>query len=164
MADPLSIAASALAVAGAGGKLAQTLYTFIESFRKGERELRPVADHIRLTSAVLDSIGSLLSEQDVRDLCKDQLLGTLNNASNGCKQAFDDLQKFVDGLLKPDANGKPKLGALDKLTFIPFRQRELDVLQANLERFKSALDLILSVLHLSISIKYDFARELTSFN
>ena len=42
MADSLSIAASAIAVASAGGKLAQTVYIFIESVRKREKELKPV--------------------------------------------------------------------------------------------------------------------------
>ena len=154
MADPLSIAASALAVAGAGGKLSQTLYIFIESVRKSEKQLRPVADFIKLTSAVLDNIGSLLEEKDVRDLCKDSLLGTTNQALEGCRQAFEELKSFVDGLLKTDANGKAKLGPWDKFTFLPFRQRELDVLISSLEKFKSELDLVLKVLHLSVSIKY----------
>lgn len=94
MADPLSIAASALAVAGAGGKLSQTLYIFIESVRKSERQLRPVADFIKLTSAVLDNIGSLLGEKDVRELCKDNLLGTTNQALQGCWQAFEELKNL----------------------------------------------------------------------
>lgn len=153
MADPLSIAASALAVAGAGGKLAQTLYMFIESMRKSEKELKPVADHVKLTSAVLDNIGSLLKDESVRRLCKDSLLMTTSNALKGCEKAFDDLRKYIDSLLKLDSNGKARLGTFDKLTFLPLRSRELDVLQANLERFKSALDLVLSVLSLSLSIK-----------
>lgn len=153
MADPLNIAASALAVAGAGGKLAQTLYIFIESVRKSEKQLKPVADHIKLTSIVLDNIGSLMSEREVQSLCKDSLLDTTDDALQGCRKAFNDLRVFVDGFLKADGHGKARLAAFDKLTFLPFRQRELDVLQANLERFKSGLDLVLSVLTLSVSIK-----------
>lgn len=153
MADPLSIAASALAVAGAGGKLAQTLYIFIESVRKSEKQLRPVADHVKLTSVVLDNVGTLLGDRNVRSLCKDSLLGTTNEALEGCRKAFDELRRYVEDLLKQDGNGKTKLSAFDKLTFLPFRQRELNELQANLERFKGALDLVLGVLNLSVSIK-----------
>lgn len=66
MAEPLSIAASAIQVAGAGLKLAVTLKSYIDSVRKAEKQLRPVADHIILTSDILTERSTLLSNEDMR--------------------------------------------------------------------------------------------------
>lgn len=64
MADPFSIAAGAIGVAGAGVKLAQTLYSYVESVRKAEWQLKPIADHVKLTSVVLGEMGALLKANE----------------------------------------------------------------------------------------------------
>lgn len=152
MADPFSIAAGALAVASAGIKLSNTLKSYIDSVRKAERHLKPIADHVKLTSNVLASVGTLLHDEDVRQHYTDDLLTSTNQALEGCRKAFEDLEKFIAKLIKADENGKFGMSATVKLT-INFKQKELDVLQAHLERFKSSLDLVLGVLNLASSAR-----------
>ena len=152
MAEPFSIATGALQVAGAGLKLSQTLYIYVESVRKAEKQLKPVADHVKLTSLVLETIGTLLKKGDIKQSFTDDLLGSTTEALNGCEQAFGDLDRLVCSLFKTDRDGKAVLTSTAKFT-LGFRQKELDVLQAHLERFKSSLDLVLGVLNLVSSVK-----------
>ena len=148
MADPFSIASGALACATAGIKLADTLKSYIDSVRKAQKQLKPIADHVRLTSGVLANVGALLKNDEVKQLCTADLLISTNDALKGCRRAFRDLEDFVSKLVKSEQNGKFALSVTAKLTFT-FKQKELDVLQAHLERFKSSLDLVLGVLNLT---------------
>ncbi len=153
MAEPLGVAASAIQVAGAGLKLAETLKTYIDSVRKAEKQLKPIADHVKLTSEVLTNVGSLLKNEEIRSLYTKELLASTNNALGGCRTAFQDLEKLISKMLKPNDVGKISIQTTARFTFY-FKQRELDILQAHLERFKSSLDLVLSVLTLASSAKY----------
>ena len=152
MADPFSIAASALAVAGAGIKLADTLKSYINSVRKAEKHLKPIVDNVQLTSDVLNHIGELLKDEDVTQHYKPSLLTSTDRHLHGCRRAFEDLNNFVLKLLKPEDNGKILLSTAARFTF-KFKREELDVLQVHLERFKSSLDLVLGVLNLISSTR-----------
>lgn len=147
MADPLSIAASAIAVAAAGAKLAETLYTFISDVRKADKHLRPIAQHVQLTSSILDQVGLLLRTEEIRSLCQAKLLLSTRSALNGCRRAFHDLDNYVQGLTRTKKDGSWGLNGWDRAIW-NHRQKEIDVLQAHLERFKSSLDLVLGVLSL----------------
>ena len=153
MAEPLSVAASAIQVAGAGLKLAETLKTYIDSVRKAEKQLKPIADHVKLTSDVLTSVGSLLKNDEIRSLYTKELLGSTSNALSGCRTAFEDLEQFISKMLKPNDVGKVSIQTAARFTLY-FKQKELDILQAHLERFKSSLDLVLGVLNLASSARY----------
>jgi hypothetical protein len=153
MAEPLSVAASAIQVAGAGLKLAETLKTYIDSVRKAEKQLKPIADHVKLTSDVLTNVGSLLKNDEIRSLYTKELLASTNNALGGCRTAFEDLEKFISKMLKPNDVGKVSIQTTARFTFY-FKQKELDILQAHLERFKSSLDLVLGVLNLASSARH----------
>ena len=157
MAEPLGVAASAIQVAGAGLKLAETLKIYIDSVRKAEKQLKPIADHVKLTSDVLTNVGSLLKNDEIRSLYTKELLASTNNALGGCRTAFEDLEKFISKMLKPNEGGKVSIQTTARFTFY-FKQKELDVLQAHLERFKSSLDLVLGVLNLASSAKYVCTR------
>lgn len=153
MADPFSIAASALAVASAGAKLAKILYGVVESARKSEEYLKPVADQVKLTADILVNVNLLLNEADVRALCRATLLSTIHDALVGCEKAFSNVSAFIEGLTKTDDRGAQKLKTFTRLTLIPLRSRELNLLLVNLDRFKSSLELVLAVLNTSLSIK-----------
>ena len=155
MADPLSIAAGAIAVAGAGFKLADTIHSFVDNVRKAERHLRPIAQHVDLTSSILDTIGDLLGREKIRKLCHDRLLISIKSSMKGCWDAFRELEDYLNGLIKAKRDGSMGLTGWNK-AFWSYRQKEIDVLQAHLERFKSSLDLVLHVLTLISITKYDY--------
>jgi hypothetical protein len=155
MAEPFGIAASAFQVAGAGIALANTLKAYTDSVRKAEKQLKPVADHVKLTADVLTNVGSLLKNDDIRDLYTAELLGSTSNALGGCRTAFEELEKFISKLLKPNEGTGGKITITTSARFtLYFKQKELDVLQAHLERFKSSLDLVLGVLNLAGSARF----------
>lgn len=147
MADPFSVAASAIAVAGAGANFAETLYQFIDNVRKADRHLRPIAQHVELTSSILENVGSLLRTEEVRSLCQASLLVSTQKALRGCRNAFRELEDYLKGLMKIKKDGSRGLGGWDRAVW-SYRQKEIDVLQAHLEHFKSSLDLVLGVLNL----------------
>jgi hypothetical protein len=153
MAEPLSVAASAIQVAGAGLKLAETLKSYADSVRKAEKQLKPVADHVKLTSDVLNNVGALLGMDEIRSLYTTDLLKSTNSALGGCRTAFEDLDRFVSKLIKPNEAGKVSIQTTARFTLY-FKQKELDILQAHLERFKSSLDLVFGVLNLASTARY----------
>ena len=153
MAEPLGIASSAIQVAGAGLKLAETLKMYIDSVRKAEKQLKPVADHVKLTSDVLNNVGALLEVDEIRNMYTKDLLRSTNNALGGCQRAFEDLDKFVSKIMKPNEAGKMSIQTTARFTLY-FKQKELDILHAHLERFKSSLDLVFGVLNLANTVKY----------
>ncbi|KAK5168407.1 uncharacterized protein LTR77_006977 [Saxophila tyrrhenica] len=131
MADPFSIAAGYIGLAATGAEFATSLYEYAKSIREAEKMLKPIAAH-------------------TTRLYTTKLLESTKNALDGCKTAFDNLEKFVTASFVKNESGKLSLAS--KAMF-SFRQKELDVLQAHLERFKSSLNLILGVLHLAFSTK-----------
>ena len=150
MADPFSIAGGCIALATTAIKLAETLFEYTKSVREAGKLLRPVAEHVQLTSTVLNSIGSVIDGPEVKQIFTDALLQDTNKALAGCRRAFGDLDDFVRMKFKKDQKGA--LSTSSRLLF-SIRQKELDVLQAHLERFKSSLDLILGVLNLAFAAK-----------
>src|ERR1700753_642790 len=101
MAEPFSIASAALGVASAGFQLVQTLYLYINAFSKAEEQLRPVAEHVKLTSAVLQSVGRFLNEDEIRKIYTPDLLSSTHEALDGCDKAFKQVEKFITALFRP---------------------------------------------------------------
>lgn len=97
MADPLSIAACAIAVAGAGFKLADTIHSFVDKVRTAERHLRPIAQHVDLTSSILDTIRDLLGHEKIQKLCHNRLLVSIKSSMKGCRDAFRELYHYLPG-------------------------------------------------------------------
>ena len=149
MADPFSVATGALAVATAGIKvLADTLTTYINCVRKAEKQPQPIVDHVKLTSNVLANVGTPLKDEQVRQLYTAELLNSTSEALKGLQKSFEDLDDFVTRILKRGQDGRFSMSLASKLNF-HFKQKELDFLQAHMERFKSSLDLMLGVYNLA---------------
>lgn len=152
MADPFSIAASAIAVAGAGVKVAEVLYSFIATYTSVDNHIRPIAVHIQLTSDVLHEVAKLLRKDEIISLCQDNLLTSTENALQGCRKAFKELEDYVRGLTRIGKDGAPVVRSWGKITW-NYRQKEIDVLRAHLESFKSSLSLVVGVLNATSSFQ-----------
>ena len=81
MADPLSITASIIAVAGAGARLATTLYTYSDTAFRADKSLKSIAQDVSLTSAVINELGGVLKEDDGPALCSDNAVRTARDVS-----------------------------------------------------------------------------------
>ena len=118
MADPLSIAASVLQVAGAGLKLATTLYTYSDTVFRADSDVKAIAQDISLTASVLNELGTLLN-QDSRDrLVSPTALETAESTVQSCRVVFDEV---ADALAKAMGSrgsstiGKGNSGSKDPL-------------------------------------------------
>ncbi len=146
--DGLSVASAAFEIA----HLAHNVYSYIQSVHKAERWFTPIAGHVKLTAVVLESVATILKDEDVRKECTPALVKSTDGALQGCRKAFEDLDVLVRKLCGPEKGGAVTLTLVAKTT-MAFRQSELNMLQAHLERFKSSLDLVIGVLNLAMAMK-----------
>lgn len=145
MADPFSIATGAVQLAGAGIQLAKTLYEYLECVKGAHKQVKAIATEVRLTSSVLEHLGALLKENDAEKLCSESIVSDAQAAFNGCEDAFLQINDEFKLLIKPREEGKRNVSVSAKWIW-PFKKVKLETLQANLERLKTTLLLMLSVL------------------
>lgn len=148
MADPFSIALGVLQVADTGAKLASGIYSYVESVRKAEKQLRPIADYVNLTSTVLREVSSHLQDTTLTAFIKPALFSSTQDTLKGCETVFRDLEAYLKSVERSDR--KPEEGSAGirvkaRLTW-PWKQSDLERQQVRLQRYKSNLDLLLSTL------------------
>ena len=146
MAEPFGIAASAIQVAGAGLSLAKTLHSYIDQVKSAQKHIKAIATEVKLTSSVLEHLGALLKENEAEKLCTEAVVTDAQDALGGCKDAINEIEEAFKGVMKPMVNSaRTTISATARLAW-PFKKGKLETLQANLERLKSTLLLMLSVL------------------
>lgn len=148
MANPLSIALGVLQVADTGAKLASGIYSYVDSVRKAEKELRPIADHVNLTSTVLREVSSHLQDATLKPFFKPALLVSTQDALRGCETVFGDLEAYLRSMERLDRKLEgASTGITVKAKFTwPWKQSDLERQQVRLERYKGNLDLLLGTL------------------
>jgi hypothetical protein len=147
--DPLSVTASVVGVAGAGIQLATTLYAFSDSVLKADKSVRVIADDVALTSQVLSELGILLRTDSAERLVSLSALETADKTVKGCQECFQELNEAVEKLLGKDKGKERDLsGGMSVWNRIkwPLLEPKMRLLQANLERLKSTLLLMLQVI------------------
>ncbi|KAF7188185.1 hypothetical protein HII31_10470 [Pseudocercospora fuligena] len=145
MAEVFGTVASILQVAEVGFSLATTLYSYAASVKGAEKEIKKIARDVRLTSKVLTRTHEQLKADRNAQLATDEALQDLEDVLDGCKEAFQEVDEVLNKSLKPGAGGKPSISTFDKFRW-PLRTNRLEVLRANLEKLKTTLLLMLSVL------------------
>lgn len=151
-------------IASAGIKLSITLYTFSETVSTAQAEIKNVARDVSLTSAVLEELGASLRQDDEAKLYSGSALRTATDVVKECEGVFNDINlvmgKAMDSASKRGIKkGKLALSALDKLKW-PFLQPKMDMLRGNLERLKSTLVLMLSVLSYARDLRAEYDHYL----
>ncbi|KAK4951782.1 hypothetical protein LTR10_009702 [Elasticomyces elasticus] len=156
------IASGALQVADAGLKLAKTLYNYLDAVRKADRELSTLAHEVTVTSTTLSSLGRVLQDNKTPALYTQELVDEAKLAFRSCEDAFKDVDATFKSVVRFDTDGKGHVnharsfvnrGQLTALHVTskgrwawPLKKGKVDMLQANLERLKTTLLLMLSVL------------------
>lgn len=148
MAEPFSVAAGALQVAGAGLKFASSLYTFIEAVRGAKSDLESVAAGVKATTSVLQQLSETLSDVDTGKLCKPSILETANDALRSCEKSFETIAGFIDDYQSLAAGDWSLRRALQKLQWHRMRRR-IVLAQVNVERHKTTLMLAVAALSLA---------------
>ena len=167
MADPFSVALGVVGVAEVGFKLVETIYTYTNSVRKAEQQLRPVAEYVqvsdlrqralltivdfqssnpRVTSTAFEHIASHLRDEDLTELFKPALLRAIKDALTVCEEAFRRLKVYVEAITTDGSDqSRGFVTARTKLTWW-WKQKELENHQLRLEHCKSTVNVLLSAL------------------
>ena len=148
MAEPFSIAAGALQVAGGGFRLATTLYACAKDIRDAQKDINAVATEVRLTSGVLEGLATVLESDDVRQICNAKLRSEAEDAMQGCKEAFESLDRARKSTLKTGADGITQVSTSAKLKW-PLTKKKMAALQSNLHGLNVILSVMLGVLNLA---------------
>lgn len=142
MADPLSVAFGVAQVAQTGFQLVETIYSYTNSVRKAEQQLRPIAEYVQVTSTAFEHIASHLRDEELRKLYKPALLTSTKDALKGCEAAFGRLKIYIQTLFNDG-----EVTTKTKFTW-RWKQKELESHQVHLERCKSTVSVLLGTLTL----------------
>lgn len=144
MAELFGTAAGVLQVAEVGFNLASTLYKYASTVKGAERDIKRIARDVKLTSKVLERTHQQLKADQQGQLVTDDALFDLEDVLDGCREAFQEVDDALQKSMKSSA-GKSSISFTEKLKW-PLKQDKLEVLRANLEKLKTTLLLMLSVL------------------
>ncbi|GAB1741213.1 hypothetical protein NU219Hw_g6454t1 [Hortaea werneckii] len=151
MAEPFSIATGALQVAGAGFQVVKTLAAYIQAVNGFDKSVAAIQLEVKVTSSTLESLSTLLNDHEAENICSTKIVGDAQQVFRGCFAAFDEVDQAFRNVVKTGNDGKrPSFSAGARLKW-PLRKGKVETLQANLERLKTTLLLMLSVM--------SFARE-----
>lgn len=140
----LALAASVVQIAELGGKLSVKLFTFTRKVKSANKSIDALSQDIAATGAVLQQLGVTLSKDGSLKVCSQQAIDTAKNLVDDTQRVFKNLEKLVEGDEKRSI-GKLGISLKQRLKF-PFIESEIEQVQANLERLKSSLLVILNVL------------------
>ncbi|KAL8938553.1 MAG: hypothetical protein Q9211_003158 [Gyalolechia sp. 1 TL-2023] len=143
MADPLSIAASVLTVAGVGIKLTTTLYTLVDAMRNANVEIELITSEIAVFSSTLDQVHDYMITS--RALYSTNLMINLKKLLETCTRVYSEIEK----ILKLGKTGKSY--KLTSHMMWALRREKLRPMRLNLESLKTTLMVMLQKMKI---IKY----------
>ena len=145
MAEILGAASGVLSVAEVGFSLASTLYKYASSVKGAENELKAIAKDVELTSKVLKQTHEQLQKDRDQKLCTVEAIDVTSDVLEGCRDAFQEVDVELKRSIKTGVGGKSTLSITSRLRF-PLKSNKMELLRANLEKLKTTLLLMLSVL------------------
>ncbi|PPJ60459.1 hypothetical protein CBER1_07355 [Cercospora berteroae] len=145
MAEIIGTAASVIQVAEAGFSLATTLYNYSKSVKSAEKDIKKIARDVNLTAKVLQRTHEQLKADVSGKSCTNEAIHDLEEVLEGCREAFQEVDDALTKSTRVGADGNFTISMTEKLKW-PLRSSKLEVLRANLEKLKSTLLLMLSVL------------------
>ena len=150
MADPLSITASALAVATAALQSTKSLYETVKRFRDRNKTLKRLQDELEdLTNILTSLIQVINAETSVLKL----LQGPIDRCSQVCREFEQSMKVF---------SGKSKAGFLD-WTKMEFMRGSINDFIDTIAEYKSTISVGLGTITLLVAIPCLLLTLLTSF-
>lgn len=140
----LGLAASVLQIAELGAKLSVSIFTFTRKVKNANKTIDALSQEIAVTGAVLQQLGETLSNDKSVKVCSQEAIDTAKKLVLDTEKVFRNLESLLDVQEKPNSRFR-KAVSLKRLKF-PFLESEIEQVQANLERLKSSLLVILNVL------------------
>ena len=163
MAEAVGLAASILAIAGAGISITTTLYRFTKSYQHADRQVDGIATTVSITSSILTELGNATKEHP-GDLQKLNRWALFADTIGACKKDFDIIAAAI-GLARKDGaaiqdqkkvrkDNDGKVTPWQKFKWAIGEEKDIDDLLSSLERSKSNLQLLLD------ASNYDILRKL----
>lgn len=140
----IGLAASVLQIAEIGGKLSVKLFTFTRKVKNANKSIDALSQDIAATGAVLKELGQALNNDAQLRVCSQSAIDTAKSLVDDTRRVFSGLEKLIDG----DSKSSKSFGgiSLKQRIKFPFVESKIEEVQANLERLKSSLLVILNVL------------------
>ncbi|KAA8619828.1 hypothetical protein PtrSN002B_004388 [Pyrenophora tritici-repentis] len=136
MAETIGLIASVLQLAGTGLKLSQALYEYADAVASADRRIRDIAKEVRLTSFVIEELGSVFRQDDTSSVISDKAVQTANETMEECSVFFTEIEVTLN---------KSKKGKFGRL-LLPFRDSKIELLRSHIDKLKSTLQLLMQVL------------------
>lgn len=163
MAEAAGLAASILAIAGAGISITTTLYRFTKSYQSTDRKVEGIVTTVSVTSSILTELGNAIKEHP-DDLQKLNRWALFSDTIAGCKKDFEIIGIAIGEARKGGAtmqdqqkvrkDAKARATPRQKLKWAIGGETEIENLLSSLERSKSNLQLLLD------ASNYDTLRKL----
>jgi hypothetical protein len=131
--EAIGAAASIIQVADAGLRLAKTIYTYVDSVASADKRLDRIRSHVQTTSEVVREIGNVFQKKETVGLVSSGAIKTACDAAKECEGVFEELRELVE------KTRKRKWG-------LPLKEQKLELLGAQLEKLKSTMHCLMSVL------------------
>ena len=145
----IALVASIVQIAEIGCRLSSRLYTFGETVASADRSILAISKDISLTSSVLKELGKTFQNDQGR-IYSSNATKTAEGVVEECSNTFQEIDNM---LLKKaphiisqslDRSSRAKT-MLERLRW-PTIKGKIDVLNSNLDRLKSTLNLMLNVI------------------
>ncbi|KAK8228375.1 hypothetical protein HDK77DRAFT_486868 [Phyllosticta capitalensis] len=142
MAEVLGVVASAIQVADLGFRLSKNIYSYAEAATTADVRITHLGRDVKLTSVAIKELGRVFEDAKVQALLRDEASDAAFEAMDACKSIFQS----IGSALEKSKSSKLKLNW-------PFRQVKIELLNADLDRLKSTLMLLMEVLQYARSTK-----------
>jgi hypothetical protein len=137
MADPVSLIASAITIAGTGAQISLVLFNVAQTWKNAPIEIGEVAEELSTLSNSLMMLADAIKMH--QKLCKPELFRQTESILSRFKQVEEELRELIRG------QGKKKL---DRLKWF-WKASKAKVLKKKIESIKSALALELNIIQLA---------------
>jgi hypothetical protein len=131
--EALGAAASIIGIADAGLRLAKTIHAYVESVSSAEKRLDSLGTHVRTTAIVVREVGLLFENRDSARYISRDAVETARDVAKECEDVFLELIQIMEKTRK-------------RKWTLPFKEQKVDLLEAQLEKSKSTLHMMLTLL------------------
>lgn len=156
MADPFSLVVSIAGLASFGVQLVQVLNAYAGSATDAKGRIRAISNDINVTVQVLAIVKDNLQDEKHRQCMTEEAELLAGSTVQMCDDIFKQIDRLLQGSIKKaSSSAKPDsatsasevavpVSLLQKLKW-PFLEPKLDILRGNLEKVKTTLQLLMSV-------------------
>ncbi|CRG92462.1 hypothetical protein PISL3812_09523 [Talaromyces islandicus] len=146
--DAVGIVSSIFQIADLGARVALRLCTFRHQVKQAESSIQNLSKDVSLTHTVLRQFGDNLLQNDQIQLYSPNAFATAQEIRTECERLFREIESAMDRDLSicVSRGVKNPFHKLSQKLHIVFKEPQLDVLQAKLDRLKNNMLLVQNVI------------------